>query len=206
MSRPMESHDNEGAGASDGAPATGQAPPGGERRPRWPGAASTPDSATDPVHYALLEGIFASGLLSLGLLARRRERAGQEPISRRELPVLAMATFALADVIAKDRVSTWLREPFVLEDAGHEPVEAEGGGLRRAVGELLTCTRCVGTWSALGLVALRIASPPAGRVSATVLALTGANDLLQSTFRLLVERTNLVALEVEHARGSRTAA
>lgn len=199
------SDSDHGPAPSEELPRDGE-PPGSERRWRWPGAASTPESPTNPADYALLEGTFASGLLGLVLLTRRREQDGQQAIPRRELPVLAMATFALADVLAKERISTWLREPFVLEDAEHKPVEAEGGGLRRAVGELLTCTRCVGTWSALGLVAVRTASPPAGQAIATVLALTGANDLMQSGFRLLAERTNVVALEAERARRSQATA
>lgn len=170
----------------------------GRRGRRWPGVASTPGSPTDPVDYVLLEGIYVSGLAGLILLTRRRERSGVEAIPRRELPVLAMATFALADVVAKEKISTWLREPFVREDAAHKPVVAEGDGLRRAVGELLTCTRCVGTWSALGLVALRTASAPAGHAVATVLALTGANDLLQGGFRLLAERADLAAAAARH--------
>jgi hypothetical protein len=61
--------------------------------------------------------------------------------------------------------------------------------MQRAVGELLTCTRCAGTWGALVLVGLRTASPVAGRATTNVLALAGSNDL-QSGFRLLVERAN----------------
>ena len=110
-----------------------------------------------------------------------------------------MATFALADVVAKEKISTWLREPFVEEQRDHKPVKPEGTGLRYAVGELLTCTRCIGTWSALGLVTLRTASPTAGRATTTVLALAGANDLMQSGFRLLAERTNRAIYDTEAA-------
>jgi hypothetical protein len=178
----------------------GGEPESSERRWRWPGAASTPASPTAPADYALLEAVFASGLLGVMALTRRRERGGELAIPHRDLPVLAMATFALADTLAKEKVSTWLREPFVEEDADHKPVAPEGDGLRHAIGELLTCTRCVGTWSALALVGLRTASPAAGRAAANVLALTAANDLMQSGFRLLAERTNLSALETDRAR------
>jgi len=68
-----------------------------------------------------------------------------------------------------------------------------GERMQRAVGELLTCTRCAGTWSALVLVGLRTASPVAGRATTNVLALAGANDLMQSGFRLLVEGANQAA-------------
>ena len=178
----------------------GPEPSSSERRWRWPGAASTPSSPTGPGDYAILEGIFLGALSGVAVLARRRERQGVELISRRDLPVLALATFALADVVAKEKVSTWIREPFVREQADHKPAEPEGEGLRHAVGELLTCTRCVGTWSALALVGLKTASPAAGATTANVLALAGANDLIQSTFRLLVERTNRLGLEVDAAR------
>ncbi len=184
----------------------GGEPAASERRWRWPGAASTPESPTNPADYALLEAVFATGVLGLFALTRRRERSGQPTIPHRDLPVLALATFALADVIAKERISTWLREPFVLEDAHHKPVAAEGDGMRRAIGELLTCTRCVGTWSALGLVTLRTASPSAGRAAANVLALGGFNDLMQSGFRLLAERTNLAVIEADRAQREHTRA
>lgn len=171
-----------------------------ERRWRWPGAASTPPSATGPGDYAALEAVFVGGLAGVIMLARRQEQDGGEAIARRDLPVLAMATFAMADVLAKEKVSTWLREPFVREEADHKPAAAEGTGIRHAIGELLTCTRCVGTWSALGLVGLWTASPTAGRTTANVLALAGVNDLLQSGFRLLAERTNKASIDVDAAR------
>lgn len=180
----------------------GPEPKSSARRWSWPGAASTPASATGPGDYAALEAVFLGGLLGVIALAQRRERDGSPAVPPGELPVLAMATFALADVLAKEKVSTWLREPFVREDADHKPVEAEGDGLRRAVGELLTCTRCVGTWSALALVGVRTAYPAAGRAAANVLALAGVNDVLQSGFRLLAERTNRAIIETDAARNA----
>lgn len=174
-------------------------PASSERRWRWPGAATTPPTASGPAAYAALEAVFASGLLGLIALTRRREHDGTPAIPRDELPLLAMATFALADVLAKERISTWIREPFVVEGADHKPVGPEGSGLRAAIGELMTCTRCVGTWSALGLVALRTASPASGRAAVRVLALAGTNDLMQSGFRLLAERTNRAIAETEIA-------
>lgn len=171
-------------------------PPDARRRQsRWPGAASTPPSASSAADYAIVEAVFLVGLAGLSVLTRKREANGERAIPLRELPVLAAAAFALADVIAKEKVSTWLREPFVEESADHKPVGPEGNGLRHTIGELLTCTRCVGTWSALALVGLRTTSPPAGRAVSTVLALAGANDMLQSGFRLLAERANQASAE-----------
>lgn len=170
------------------------------KRARWPGAASA--SRTEPGDYAALEGVFVLGLAGVVALARRQNGEAELKLGLTELGVLSMATFALADTIAKQKVSTWLREPFVVEGPDHKPVAPEGHGIRHAIGELLTCTRCVGTWSALGLVGLRVASPTAGATTATVLALAGANDVIQAGFRLLSEHTNQAVIATDRARAT----
>jgi hypothetical protein len=87
-----------------------------------------------------------------------------------------------------------VRDPLV-DEASRRP---KGRRLRYAAGELLTCTRCLGTWSSLGLIALRVARPREGRILASVLATAGINDWLQSGFTLLTNRSNLVERDVEH--------
>jgi len=154
------------------------------------------------VDYAALEAVFLTGLAGVASLARRRERAtGQRAIPLAELPVMALATFTVADLLAHEKVSTWLREPFVVESATHMPLTPRGSGLRYAVGELLTCTRCAGTWGALGLVGLRTASPAVGRTAVAILALAGTNDFAQGAFRLLSERANAARVPTDGSLG-----
>jgi hypothetical protein len=161
-----------------------------------------PTALTSPVDYAMLATVFLTGLASVAALARRRNAEGAAAIAPRDLPALALATFALADTVVKEKVSTWLRRPFVEEDGEHHPLAPKGRGMQRAVGELLTCTRCAGTWSALVLVGLRTAAPVAGRATTNVLALAGANDLMQSGFQLLIGRANEAATRTESAKES----
>jgi hypothetical protein len=66
------------------------------------------------------------------------------------------------------------------------------------VGELVTCTRCVGAWSALGVVGLRVVEPRSGRIVANVLAASALNDFLQAGFKLLTSEVNQVE---EHVTG-----
>ena len=66
----------------------------------------------------------------------------------------------------------------------------KGRRLRYAVGELMTCTRCMGAWSALALVGLRLHSPSAGRTVAAVLAASAGNDAFQAGFSWLCARAN----------------
>jgi len=124
---------------------------------------ATPVALTSPEDYALLATVFLTGLGSVIALARRRHAEGAAAIPPRDLPALALATFALADTVAKEKVSTWLRQPFVEEDSDHHPLSPKGHGMQRAVGELLTCTRWAGTWGALVLVGL--APPRPSRVA-----------------------------------------
>jgi hypothetical protein len=138
---------------------------------------------TEPTDYAALSAVY--GTLLAGLA---RSSRGREPIPHSELIPLSAATFALSKLIVHEKIETWLREPFVEErPEGKRP---RGRRLRYAVGELLGCTRCVGAWSALGLVALRVHSPAAGRMVTTVLAASAGNDVLQSAFSLLCAKAN----------------
>jgi hypothetical protein len=147
---------------------------------------SPADTPTEPHDYAALNAVF--GALLAGVVVAARERTQKrEPLTSRDLVVTGAATFALSKVIARERIGTWVREPFVEEEDGGRP---RGKGIRHAMGELLTCTRCVGAWSALGLVGLRLTSPATGRVVNDVLAVSAMNDWLQASFKLLCAKTN----------------
>jgi Protein of unknown function (DUF1360) len=146
-------------------------------------------SAPDPLprDYGAINAVYAA--LLGGLLAASRSRRDPEHrISGTELVPLGAATFALSKVIARERIGAWVREPFV-DDAVH-PHHPRGHRLQRAVGELVTCTRCVGAWSALGLVGLRTVSPQAGRTVTAVLATSALNDFLNAGFRGLCALAN----------------
>jgi hypothetical protein len=129
---------------------------------------------TEALDYAALSAVY--GALLAGTAATARRRA---PIPAAELPALAAASFALSKLVVHEKVESWIRRPFV--DEGER--RPKGRRLRYAIGELLTCTRCTGAWSALGLVALRLHSPNAGRTVSTVLAASAGNDMLQAAFQ-----------------------
>lgn len=134
--------------------------------------------------YAVIMGTFAAGLGGAAVLARA---LGREPAENGalDLVVLSLATFKTARTIARDEVASFIREPFV---DGDEPIES--GDLRQAIGELVTCSRCVGTWIAGGLTATQIVAPRFGRVLTWSLAAAGANDALQAGFAALTSKSN----------------
>ena len=158
------------------------------------------ETPTEPVDYAALNAIWAS--LMAGVLVSTR--GSGPPFS--ELPVYGLASFAMTKAIAKEKVGTWVRDPLV-DEGSRKP---KGSRLRYAAGELLTCTRCLGTWTSLGLVGLHAARPREAKIVAGVLATAAVNDWLQAGFSLLTARTNLeqqvAEAPAEDARFSRPAA
>lgn len=140
--------------------------------------------------YATIVGVFAAGLAGAGGLARLfgRNPACHTPL---DLVVLSAASFKAARTLANDEVTSFLREPFVRGHAhtgeGEEPVE---DGMEQAIGELVTCSRCAGTWAAAALAATQILAPRFGRLLTWSLAAAGANDFLQATFKVLTEKAD----------------
>ncbi|HYH62002.1 MAG TPA: DUF1360 domain-containing protein [Solirubrobacterales bacterium] len=125
--------------------------------------------------------------------------AGVERALRRDAPqrstldyvVLCAGSFKAARTLSRERVGSVLRQPFVQSDALEAPEASErpaGEGLRRAVGELVTCTRCAGTWAAAGLLASQAVAPRFGRLLTWSLAAGAANDFLQAGFAAICVR------------------
>jgi Protein of unknown function (DUF1360) len=134
--------------------------------------------------YAAITATFAATLAGAGLLARALDRDAVEhrPI---DLVVLGAATFKAARTISRDNVGSFIREPFVEDEA---PVET--GDLRQAIGELVTCSRCVGTWIAAGLTTTQVVAPRFGRLLTWSLAAAGVNDFLQAGFVALTRKSD----------------
>jgi hypothetical protein len=140
--------------------------------------------------YAGITGTFVGGLALAGALARLLDRDPRDHDTL-DLAVLALATFKAARTISRDEVTSFIREPFVegeAHDGGEEPVES--GDVRQAIGELVTCSRCIGTWVAAGLGATQILAPRFGRALTWSLAAAGANDWLQVGFTALASKAN----------------
>jgi len=152
--------------------------------------------------YAALLGVFGGGLAAAAAVAHSfgREPHCQTPL---DFVVLSAASFKAARTLSRDPIASVVRHPFVEGDAHRgEDERPAPEGARRAIGELVTCTRCVGTWSAAGLAATQIIAPRFGRMLTWSLGAAAANDFLQAGFASLTERANAAAArEAREARG-----
>jgi Protein of unknown function (DUF1360) len=141
--------------------------------------------------YAAIMATFTGGLAAAGALARLIGRDPREDTAL-DLVVLAGATFKAARTIARDEVTSFIRAPFVEGEAhtGEDEEPRETGDLRQAIGELVTCSRCIGTWAAAALATTQILAPRTGRLLTWTLAAAGANDFLQASFAALTSKSN----------------
>jgi Protein of unknown function (DUF1360) len=157
-----------------------------QRPPSAPSASERPPYES----YALIMGVFGGLLGAAGAVGRLR---GRDPQCQTALDfaVLSLASYKAARTLARDEVTSFVRDPFVRghahEGEGEEPVE---GGMQQAIGELVTCTRCIGTWTAAGLACAQILAPRFGRLLTWSFAAAGANDFLQAAFSALTSKAN----------------
>jgi hypothetical protein len=103
-----------------------------------------------------------------------------------EAPVIfwifaGFATLRLAHTISYNSIAEWIRHPFTktVQDtsgAGNS-VEPKEGRLE-AIGMLLSCPICSGTWAALFLLTMYSYNPRIGMVFAITLGLAGISEIL----------------------------
>jgi hypothetical protein len=139
--------------------------------------------------YAAIVAAFGGGLAAASGVARTLRRDPQCQTAL-DLVVLSAATFKAARTLAHDEVTSFIRQPFVRGEAhegGEEPVE---GGMEQAIGELVTCSRCVGTWAAAGLTWTQVLAPRFGRMLTWSLGAAAVNDFLQAGFAVLTAKAN----------------
>jgi hypothetical protein len=128
------------------------------------------------------------GLVSAAATAVRasgRQLPDRIPVG--DAALLTVATFRLARRIAKDPVTSPLRAPFTRFEgaSGHAEVAEEvreHGGVKHAVGELLTCPFCLAQWVGTGFVFGYVTAPRATRLAALTMTMVAGSDVLQFVY------------------------
>ncbi len=128
------------------------------------------------------------GLVSAGAAAVRSSgRELPERIPLGDAFLLTVATFRLARRIAKDPVTSPIRAPFTQFQgpSGHAEIAEEvreHGGVKHAVGELLTCPFCLAQWVGTAFVFGYATAPKATRLAALTMTMVAGADVLQFAY------------------------
>jgi hypothetical protein len=132
-------------------------------------------------------GVYLGLVSAAGAAVRASGRELPERIPVGDAVLLTVATFRLARRLAKDPVTAPLRAPFTTFQgpSGHAEIAEEvreHGGVKHAVGELLTCPFCLAQWVGTGFVFGYVSAPKATRLAALTMTMVAGSDVLQFVY------------------------
>src|SRR5215203_2194229 len=132
-------------------------------------------------------GVYVGLVSAAAAAVRASGRELPERIPFGDAALLTVATFRLARRIAKDPVTSPIRAPFTRFEgaSGHAEVAEEvreHGGMKHAVGELLTCPFCLAQWVGTAFVLGYVTAPKATRLAALTMTMVAGSDVLQFAY------------------------
>ncbi|MFE0368101.1 DUF1360 domain-containing protein [Streptomyces tendae] len=150
------------------------------------------ETQTPLAGYAALATTFAATAGTFAVTAWRRGVRLPDTVPAWDVALLGTATFKASRLLTKDKVTSFLRAPFTRrerEGNANEVMDAgRGTGLRRAVGDLISCPFCTSTWVAGGLVGTYAVAPRAARLVCAGLSAVVVSDWLQYAWSLTAQK------------------
>lgn len=140
--------------------------------------------------YAGLLGAFLGAFVAAVAVARARNIELPERPDVRDVALVGVAVHKLSRIVSRSGPTRAIRAPFTeYEGEAEEPSEVveepRGNGLRRAVGELITCPWCLAPWlSSLFTYGLMF-SPRVTRQFAAIFSMTAVSDFLQLFYKIV---------------------
>jgi Protein of unknown function (DUF1360) len=141
--------------------------------------------------YGVLAGTFNLLFALFLLVARLSGKSIPERIDAKDIALLGMATHKLSLVGSQDAIMSPLRAPFTELNEKQSPKKVDekprGEGIRKSVGELLTCQFCLGVWVASFFTYGFVLLPRVSRLVAAVFAAVTVSDFLHQTYKALMK-------------------
>ena len=142
--------------------------------------------------YATLMGLFNLIFAVFLLFVKGTGRNIPERVDTKDLALLGVATHKLSLIGAQDAVTSPLRAPFTELQEKQSPKNVDekprGTGLRRSLGELVTCKFCVGQWVASFFTYGLVFAPAVTRLVASIFAIVALSDHLHQSYKALMKR------------------
>jgi hypothetical protein len=144
--------------------------------------------------YGVLGGAFNLVLGLFLLAARLAGRSIPERVDARDIALLGMATHKLSLIGSQDAITSPLRAPFTELREKESPKEVNekprGEGLRRSVGELLTCKFCLSVWVASLFTYGLVLAPRVTRLVAALFSVVTVSDYLHQAYKALMKEAS----------------
>lgn len=136
--------------------------------------------------YSAVLGTYATVVSVLTVLGRCLGVRLPERFTAQDTVLLCVATHKASRLLSKEAVTSPLRAPFTRYEQATGEAEVKesvrGDGLRRTIGELVTCPFCLGVWIASGLTAGLVFAPKVTRLVASALTAIAASDAAQIVY------------------------
>jgi hypothetical protein len=135
-----------------------------------------------------LSGGYIGAFAGFNLLLRRRRKSLQ--LRPFDLVLLGFAVYRLGRLVAYDKVMESYRAFFTRtvpdpSGAGESVEPKRRSGFQQAIGELLSCPICSGTWIAAGLVYALALAPRPTRLFLAIMSSMGVGELLNAATEAL---------------------
>jgi hypothetical protein len=158
-----------------------------------PNGGYSPEEHRPLLPYAALSATFAAALGGAIAALRANGHELPERVGFGDIALAGVATHKLTRLVAKDKVTSFLRAPFTRYQepgtaGGEVEEEPRGSGAQRAIGELLICPYCLAQWVAAGFTVGFVAAPRTTRLVASIYAAQTLSDFLQAGYRAVEDR------------------
>jgi len=141
--------------------------------------------------YAGLVATFNAGFAGALYAAKRSDRL-PDRVSAQDLMLIGTASHKLSRLVAKDKVTSFMRAPFTEYQGRGGPAEVEersrDGEFRGAIGEMLICPYCLGLWAAGAFHVGLLFAPRVTRIAASTLTALTVSDFLQIAYKAAENR------------------
>lgn len=111
-----------------------------------------------------------------------------------EFILLCLASFRLTRLLVFDKITEFIRRPFheaieeeLSDGTVEEYIQLKGTGLRRWIGELLSCYWCTGIWSTAFLYLLYEFYSPLSEPLIVIFAIAGLAAIIETCVTRLLE-------------------
>jgi hypothetical protein len=146
-----------------------------------------PEDRPPLVSYAAMAALFNVGIAGSLAAARRSGRDLPDHVGTRDVLLIGTATHKLSRLIAKDKITSFIRAPFTRYQDTGGPSELQesprGSGLQHAVGELIACPYCLGMWTSAGFHVGLLYAPRVTRLLASTFTALTISDFLQIAYK-----------------------
>jgi hypothetical protein len=143
--------------------------------------------------YATLVGVFNLIFGLFLVVSRATGRGIPERVEVRDILIFGAATHKLSWILAREPITSPIRAPFTELEEVQSSTKADekprGTGLRKTIGELLTCHFCLGMWVAAFFTYAFALFPAVTRLVAAIFTTLTISDHLHQTYKALMERT-----------------